>query len=60
MQAVKAYEKLTVSAAVNGSRKDAIAALMVHPLIGDFKKARAVLDEMAIANKEYLPESLLP
>jgi len=60
MQAVKAYEKLTVSAAVNGSRKDAIAALMVHPLIGDFKKARAVLDEMVIANKEYLPKSLLP
>jgi len=60
MQAVKAYEKLTVSAAVNGSRKDAVAALMVHPLIGDYKKAKAVFDEMAAANKDYLPKGLLP
>ena len=60
MQAVKAYEKLTVRAAINGSRKDAIAALMVHPLIGDFQKAKAVLDEMALANAEFLPKGLLP
>ncbi|MCL2720660.1 MAG: 6-phospho-beta-glucosidase [Treponema sp.] len=59
MQAVKAYEKLTVKAAINGSRADAIAALMVHPLIGDYKKAKAVFDEMAKANAEYLPKGLL-
>jgi len=59
MQAVKAYEKLTVKAAMNGSRADAIAALMVHPLIGDFKKAKAVFDEMANANAEFLPKGLL-
>ncbi|MDR0323238.1 MAG: 6-phospho-beta-glucosidase [Treponema sp.] len=56
MQAVKAYEKLTVRAAINGSRADALAALMVHPLIGDYHKAKAVLDEMIAANLEYLPE----
>jgi len=60
MQAVKAYEKLTVAAAVNGSRKDALAALMIHPLIGDFKKAKAVFDDMAKANAGFLPKSLLP
>ena len=60
MQAVKAYEKLTVSAAVNGSRSDAVAALMVHPLIGDFCKAKAVFDEMAEANRDYLHKGLLP
>ncbi|MCL2276502.1 MAG: 6-phospho-beta-glucosidase [Treponema sp.] len=60
MQAVKAYEKLTVLAAVNGSRKDALAALMIHPLVGDYKKALAVFDEMARANAEFLPKSLLP
>jgi len=60
MQAVKAYEKLTVTAAMNGSRKDAIAALMVHPLIGDYRKAKAVLDEMVQANAEYMTEGLLP
>ncbi|MDR0463755.1 MAG: 6-phospho-beta-glucosidase [Treponema sp.] len=60
MQAVKAYEKLTVAAAVNGSRKDALAALMIHPLIGDFQKAKAVFDEMAAANADFLPKGLLP
>jgi 6-phospho-beta-glucosidase len=60
MQAVKAFEKLTVKAAINGSRKDAIAALMVHPLIGDYKKAKAAFDEMALANADYLPKGLLP
>ena len=59
MQAVKAYEKLTVKAAVNGSRKDALAALMVHPLIGDYHKAKAVLDEMTHANAEFLHKGLL-
>ena len=59
MQAVKAYEKLTVQAAVNGSRADALAALMVHPLIGDYHKALAALDEMIKANAEYLPAGLL-
>jgi len=59
MQAVKAFEKLTVSAAMNGSRKDAIAALMVHPLIGDFQKAKAVFDDMVQANAQYLPKGLL-
>jgi len=56
MQAVKAYEKLTVRAAVNGSRTDALAALMVHPLIGDYRRAKAVLNEMMEANADYLPE----
>ena len=54
MQAVKAYEKLTVSAAVNSSREDALAALMVHPLIGDYNKAKAVLDDMLEANADFL------
>ena len=54
VQAVKAYEKLTVSAAIKGSREDALAALMVHPLIGDFQKAKALLDDMLEANSEYL------
>jgi len=60
MQAVKAFEKLTVRAAMNGSRSDAIAALMVHPLIGDYRKAKAMFDEMAQANAEFMPQGLLP
>ena len=56
MQAVKAYEKLTVRTAINGSRADALAALMVHPLIGDYRRAKAALDEMIGANKEFLSQ----
>jgi 6-phospho-beta-glucosidase len=59
MQAVKAYEKLTVKAAIGGSRDDALAALMIHPLIGDYHKAKAVLDEMIEENAEFLPAGLL-
>ena len=58
MQAVKAYEKLAVRAAVKGSKADALAALMIHPLIGDYQKAKAVLDEMISANAEYMPKGL--
>ena len=59
MQAVKAFEKLTVRAVLNGSKPDAIAALMVHPLIGDYKKAKGVIDEMFEANADYVPKELL-
>ncbi|MCL2084473.1 MAG: 6-phospho-beta-glucosidase [Oscillospiraceae bacterium] len=55
MRAVKAYEKLTVRAAVEGDRDAALAALMVHPLIGDYAKAKPMLDEMLEANRAYLP-----
>ena len=56
VRAVKAYEKLTVQAAVEGSVDAALAALMAHPLIGDYEKAKNVLDEMLAANKAYLPQ----
>jgi 6-phospho-beta-glucosidase len=55
MQAVKAYERLAVKAAVTGSREAALAALMTHPLILDHAKAKPMLEEMLEANKKYLP-----
>ncbi len=55
MKAVKAYEKLTVKAAIEGDYNSALAALMVHPLIGDYTRAKGVLDEMLQVNKKYLP-----
>ncbi|MDR1664068.1 MAG: 6-phospho-beta-glucosidase, partial [Clostridiales bacterium] len=55
MRAVKAYEKLTVKAAVNGDRDAALAALMAHPLVGDYAKAAPMLEEMLEANREFLP-----
>ena len=55
MRAVKAYEKLTVRAAMEGDRDIALAALMAHPLVGDIAKAVPLLEEMLQANKEYVP-----
>lgn len=55
MRAVKAYEKLTVKAGLNGDYDAALAALMVHPLIGGYRKAKDVLDEMLQANRKYVP-----
>ena len=55
MRAVKAYEKLTVRAALEGDRSIALAALMAHPLVGDIAKTVPMLEEMLEANKEYVP-----
>jgi len=55
MRAVKAYEKLTVKAALSGDRDIALAALMANPLVGDVTKAVPLLEEMLEANKEYVP-----
>jgi len=52
---VKAYERLTVKAALEGSRLDAIRALAINPLITDVEAATACFDEMVQAHKEYLP-----
>jgi len=59
MQAVKAYEKLTVRAIINESRTDALAALMIHPLIGDYNKAINILNDIIDANAAYIPKGLL-
>jgi len=44
-----------VRAALDGDRDAALAALMIHPLIGDYHVAAPVLEEMLEANREYLP-----
>jgi len=59
MRAVKAYEKLTALAAIQGDRDVALAALMAHPLIGDYAKAAPLLDEMLEANREFVPRFFL-
>ena len=51
----KAYERLTVQAAVSGDRGLALEALLANPLVGDFDVARPLLDALLTANREYLP-----
>jgi 6-phospho-beta-glucosidase len=53
--AVKNYERLVVEAAVSGDRSIALAALVAHPLVGDYDIAQKLLDEMLQANRSFLP-----
>lgn len=55
MQAVKAYERLAVRAALTGSFEDALAALMTHPLTCDIQKSEPALRELLAAHRRYLP-----
>ncbi len=55
MRAVKTYEKLTVEAALTGNYDTALVALLSHPLVGDYTKAKGVLDEMLEVNRDFLP-----
>jgi 6-phospho-beta-glucosidase len=55
IQAVKAYESLIVQAAVEGSRRAAMQALMAHPLTPSWEVARPLLDELLAANRPWLP-----
>jgi 6-phospho-beta-glucosidase len=50
VQAVKAYETLTVEAAVRGQRRLAIQALVNHPLVGDLEIAEPLFDELQKAH----------
>ena len=56
MQCVKAYENHTVQAAIHGSDAEAIQALLIHPLVGDYANAVACYEEMKIAHKKYLTQ----
>jgi len=55
IQAVKAYESLTVQAAVEGDRRIATQALMAHPLVPSWEVAKPLLDELFAANRRWLP-----
>ncbi len=53
---VKAYEKLTVEAAVHGNLEAAYQAILVHPLGPPADQVQTVLDDMLETHKEYLPQ----
>jgi 6-phospho-beta-glucosidase len=54
VQQVKAYERLTVRAAVDGDRKAALKALISNPLVGHYSVATALLDAILEANRKHL------
>jgi 6-phospho-beta-glucosidase len=54
IEPIKAYERLTVRAAVEGSYGAALGALIVHPLVGSYPVAKAILDDYLSAHAEHL------
>jgi 6-phospho-beta-glucosidase len=52
---VKDYERLTIAAALSGSRSDALLALMANPLVPDLDTAQPLLDALLEVNRPHLP-----
>jgi 6-phospho-beta-glucosidase len=52
---VKDYERLTIAAALSGSRSDALFALLANPLVPDLDTAQPLLDALLEVNRRYLP-----
>jgi 6-phospho-beta-glucosidase len=55
VQHAKAYERLTIEAALTGSRTSALNALVTNPLVGDVDRAGPMLDALLDANRGHLP-----
>ncbi|ALR78840.1 6-phospho-beta-glucosidase [[Enterobacter] lignolyticus] len=55
-QQVKAFEKLTIEAAVHGSRESALLALVTNPLVGNVTDAAALLEDVLTLNRQWLPQ----
>jgi 6-phospho-beta-glucosidase len=56
VQTVKAYEELTIEAALTGNHQTAIAALMANPLVGTYPKASAYFERVLKNERDYLPQ----
>jgi 6-phospho-beta-glucosidase len=52
---VSAYEELALDAAVRGGRDRVLAALLAHPLVGQYDLAERLTDDLLAANHAHLP-----
>ncbi len=52
---VSAYEELALDAALRGGRHRVLAALLAHPLVGQFGVASELADRLIAENERYLP-----
>ncbi|WP_203567490.1 family 4 glycosyl hydrolase [Aestuariimicrobium ganziense] len=58
-QTLAEYQRLAASAAWEGTRHDAVQALAAHPFVRNLNVAEELYDDLAWANREFLPERLL-
>jgi 6-phospho-beta-glucosidase len=58
-QQLAEYQRLAALAAWEGSRADAVRALVAHPFVPTLAVAEELYDDLAHANAAYLPERLL-
>jgi 6-phospho-beta-glucosidase len=56
MRQVKLYERLTVAAIRERSRATAVAALMAHPLVLSYSRAKPLVDEYLAAHRDWVGE----
>lgn len=54
ISSVTAYERLALDAALHGGRDRVFAALLAHPLIGQYEQASTLTDRLLAYNKEHL------
>jgi len=52
---LKAYERLTIQAALSGDREMALLALLANPLVARYSTAAPLLDALLDANRRFLP-----
>jgi 6-phospho-beta-glucosidase len=55
VQHVAAYERLTAKAAATRDSRLARRALLAHPLIGEYERARTLLERLAAAEASSEP-----
>lgn len=56
IQTIKTYERLAVDAILTQKRSKAVDALMVHPLVQSYPRAKALVDSYLEAHAAFIPE----
>jgi 6-phospho-beta-glucosidase len=59
IEALGSYQALAAEAAWSGDRRDGIAALTSHPLVGSLSLAERLYDDLAAAHRRWLPDRLV-
>jgi 6-phospho-beta-glucosidase len=58
-QTLAEFQRLAAEAAWGGTRADAVRALTAHPFVRNLHVAEELYEDLAYANRDYLPERLL-